>query len=89
MDPTTARDMALGRLGDVRHLKRTCVDIGRKRDREMRLTQWLEELGDDVKVDPVTFVSVAIVLGVTAAIAAAAPAIRAMRVNPAVALRND
>ena len=27
----------------------TCVDLGRKRDREMRLTQWLEELRDDVK----------------------------------------
>src|SRR5687768_10149943 len=50
MDPTAARDMALSRLGNVRQLKRTCVDIGRKRDREMRLTQWLEELRDDVKV---------------------------------------
>ena len=50
MDPTAARDKALSRLGDIRRLKRTCVDIGRRREREMRLTQWLEELRDDVKV---------------------------------------
>ena len=49
MDPTIARDMAASRLGDVARLKRTCVDLGRKRDREMRLTQWLEEFRDDVK----------------------------------------
>ena len=42
VDPKTARDMALSRLGDVARLKRTCVDLGRKRDREMRLTQWLD-----------------------------------------------
>ena len=49
MDPKIARDMAASRLGDVARLKRTCVDLGRKRDREMRLTQWLEELRDDVR----------------------------------------
>jgi putative ABC transport system permease protein len=49
MDPKTAREMAMARLGDLAQLKRTCVDLGRKRDREMRLTQWLEELRDDVK----------------------------------------
>jgi putative ABC transport system permease protein len=49
MDPTTARKVAIGRLGDLARLKRTCVDLGRKRDREMRLTQWLDELRDDVK----------------------------------------
>ena len=48
MDPTTARELAISRLGDLAHLKRTCVDLGRKRDREMRLTQWLEELVHDV-----------------------------------------
>src|SRR3970040_1943910 len=48
MDPKTAREMAASRLGDVARLKRTCVDLGRKRDREMRLTQWLEEFRDDV-----------------------------------------
>jgi predicted permease len=49
MDPDAARDAAMRRLGDLGQLKRTCVDIGRKRDREMRLTQWLDESKDDVK----------------------------------------
>ena len=49
MDPRIAREMVLARLGDVGRLKRTCVDLGRKRDREMRLTQWLEELRDDLR----------------------------------------
>ena len=47
-DPKTARQMAVGHLGDVTRLKRTCVDIGRKRDREMRITERLEEFGKDV-----------------------------------------
>ena len=49
LDPKTARDIVLSRIGDLGHLKRTCVDLGRKRDREMRLTQWLEERAGDVK----------------------------------------
>ena len=49
MDPAAARQTAINRLGDVARLKRACVDIGRKRDREMRLTQWLEEFRDDVR----------------------------------------
>jgi len=48
MDPKTAREMVLVRLGDLDRLKRTCVDLGRKRDIEMRLTQWLDELRTDV-----------------------------------------
>ena len=48
MDSKAAREMALSRLGDLAHLKRTCLDLGRKRDREMRLTQWLQEFRDDV-----------------------------------------
>ena len=48
MDPKTAREVVLSRIGDLGQLKRTCEDLGRKRDREMRLTQWLEDLGDDV-----------------------------------------
>ena len=43
LDPKTARDIVLSRIGDLGHLKRTCVDLGRKRDREMRMTQWLDE----------------------------------------------
>jgi putative ABC transport system permease protein len=48
LDPKTARDIVLSRIGDLGHLKRTCVDLGRKRDREMRITQWLEERKKDV-----------------------------------------
>src|SRR4030095_8180198 len=43
MDPKAGRQAVLARLGDVSRLKRTCVDLGRKREREMRLSQWLEE----------------------------------------------
>ena len=49
VDPRIAREIVLARLGDVKRLKRTCVDLGRKRDREMRLTQWFEEFRTDVK----------------------------------------
>src|SRR5262245_18123740 len=49
LDPKTARDIVLSRIGDLGHLKRTRVDLGRKRDRDMRLTQWLEERIGDVK----------------------------------------
>ena len=49
LDPRIAREMVLARLGDTTRLKRTCVDLGRKREREMRLTQWLEEFTDDVR----------------------------------------
>jgi predicted permease len=49
VEPATARQMAAARMGDVRRLRRTCVDLGRKREREMRITQWLEELNDDVR----------------------------------------
>jgi putative ABC transport system permease protein len=40
-------------------------------------------------LDPLTFVLVTAVLGATAAIACAVPALRATRVNPIVAFRND
>ena len=36
--------LALERMGDVAVVKQTCVNLGRKRDRRMRLGQWLEEL---------------------------------------------
>src|SRR4029079_17212583 len=49
VDPKDARAIVLARVVDVRRLKRTCVDLGRKRDREMRITQFLGELRDDVK----------------------------------------
>jgi len=50
MDPKIAREIVLSRIGDLGQLKRTCEDLGRKRDREMRLTQWLDDLKDDVTV---------------------------------------
>ena len=49
VDPRIAREMVLARIGDARRLKRTCVDLGRKRDREMRFTQWLDERRQDVR----------------------------------------
>jgi putative ABC transport system permease protein len=49
MDPAAARAAALGRLGDLANVRRTCLDLGRRREREMRLTQWIHELRDDVK----------------------------------------
>jgi putative ABC transport system permease protein len=49
MDPRIAREMALARLGDMGRLKRTCVDLGKRRDREMRFSQWLDERRQDVR----------------------------------------
>ncbi len=49
MDPDEARRMALARLGDVRRLRRTCIDLGRKRDRQMTMIQWLDECRHDVR----------------------------------------
>jgi putative ABC transport system permease protein len=48
VEPKTAREIVRARVGDIPRLKRTCIDLGRKRDREMRITQWFEELRDDV-----------------------------------------
>jgi putative ABC transport system permease protein len=50
MDPTAAREIVLSRIGDLGQLTRTCEDLGRKREREMRLTQWLGDLRDDVAI---------------------------------------
>ena len=49
MDPAAARALAIKKMGDIRRLKRDCVELGRKRDREMSITLWLEELRDDIK----------------------------------------
>jgi putative ABC transport system permease protein len=48
MDPQAARHAAAARLGDVARLRRQCLDLGRKRDRVMFLTQWFDELRHDV-----------------------------------------
>ena len=50
LDQKAARDIVLSRIGDIGQLRRTCVDLGRKRDREMRMTQWFEDLRDDVAI---------------------------------------
>jgi putative ABC transport system permease protein len=49
VDPRIAREMVLARIGDASRLKRTCVGLGRKRDREMRFTQWFDERRQDVR----------------------------------------
>ena len=49
MDPKAARELAASRLGDIPSLKKTMANLGRKRDRDMRVTLWLEELRDDLK----------------------------------------
>jgi putative ABC transport system permease protein len=49
MDPQAAREQAIRRLGDVASLKRTMRSLGRKRDREMSVTLWLDELREDLK----------------------------------------
>jgi len=48
IDPAEARAMAIRKMGDLAHVKATCVDEGRKRDREMRVALFLEELRDDI-----------------------------------------
>jgi hypothetical protein len=48
VDPKEARAIVVAKVGDVSRLKRRCVDLGRKRDREMRVTRRIEELRDDV-----------------------------------------
>ncbi len=49
MDERVAREMVLARCGDVSRLKRTCIDLGRKREREMRVTRFIEEFSADIR----------------------------------------
>ncbi len=48
MDPRTAREEAVRRLGDLASLRHAMTAAGRKRDRRMRLALWLETLRHDV-----------------------------------------
>jgi len=48
MDPAQAREAATRRMGDMTRVKRTMADEGRKRDRELSMVLWIEELRDDV-----------------------------------------
>jgi putative ABC transport system permease protein len=48
VDPQTARRQAQERMGDVGRVKRELRELGRKRDRHMKMTTRLEELRHDV-----------------------------------------
>lgn len=48
LDPVEARRRAESRLGNLQHLRKTCIDLGRKRDRHMNVAQWIEEFRHDV-----------------------------------------
>jgi putative ABC transport system permease protein len=49
VEPAAARAIAIRKMGDLEAFKRTCVDLGRKRDREMSMVLWLEELREDIR----------------------------------------
>jgi putative ABC transport system permease protein len=48
MDPVSAREAAVGRFGDIHRVNETCRQIGRRRDEDMRRTEYLSELTQDV-----------------------------------------
>jgi putative ABC transport system permease protein len=48
VDPALARAQALDRLGDPGTLRRTCLELGKRRDRRMTLLQWIDELRHDI-----------------------------------------
>jgi putative ABC transport system permease protein len=47
-DPTTAREEAIKRAGDLRRLARRCIELGKKRDRHMQRAQYVHEFLDDL-----------------------------------------
>ena len=48
IDPEPARELAQQRMGDVARSSATLRELGRKRDRDMRITLWLDELRHDM-----------------------------------------
>jgi predicted permease len=48
MDPDAARQAALRRFGDLDKVRKTCRDIGRKRDKDMLRREYFTELRQDV-----------------------------------------
>ncbi len=48
MDPAAAREAALRRFGDLENVRKTCREIGRKRDKDMRRREYFTELRQDV-----------------------------------------
>ena len=48
LSPEAARQAALARFGNIARVRETCRAIGRRRDQEMRRTEYLAELSQDV-----------------------------------------
>ena len=85
---TTVRDVLRLVLGSAVRL--TAVGLAIGLGAAAILSRWLTTLVFPVTpLDPVTFALVPVVLVITAAIAVAAPAIRATRIDPVVAFRNE
>lgn len=81
-----ARDAALGRFGDINRVNAACRSIGRGRDRDMRRTEYLSELTQDLTfavrqllASPgftlVALLTLALGIGATAAIFSAVQAV--------------
>lgn len=49
MAPEEARARARYAAGDLASLRDTCVELGRRRDRTMRVRQWIDEVRSDVR----------------------------------------
>jgi len=49
MGPAAARKAARRRMGDLASVRRICLDLGKRREREMRLTRWIDELRFDLR----------------------------------------
>jgi len=48
MSPADARDRALARFGDLARVRKTCREIGRRKDDDMRRREYLSELVQDI-----------------------------------------
>jgi putative ABC transport system permease protein len=48
MRPDVAREVALREFGDVQRITTACRVIGRQRERDMRIKEWLDSVGGDV-----------------------------------------
>ncbi len=48
MSPADARDRALARFGDLAHVRKTCREIGRRKDEDMRRREYFGELRQDI-----------------------------------------